>query len=139
MDWFVAWLAAIAALVSSDDVRWAGVLGGLDDIRAEAFARADHGLLSKVYVRGSSARETDAGLIRDYRTRGAHVVGADLIVLSCKVRHESRGRVRLEVVDQLASAHVEWDDGTTRALPRDLPTRRVVTLMLTAHGWRIGN
>jgi hypothetical protein len=139
MDWFVAWLAAIAALATSDDVRWAGVLGDLDDVRAEAFASADPELLGEVYVRGSSARETDAGLIRDYERRGARVVGAELVVLSCKARRATADRVRLEVVDRLAPAHVEWDDGTTRALPRDLPTRRVVTLMLTAHGWRIEN
>ncbi|WP_332641817.1 hypothetical protein [Aeromicrobium sp.] len=139
MDWFVAWVAAIAALATSDDVRWAGVLGGLDDVRAEAFASADPELLGEVYVRGSSARASDAELIRDYERRGARVMGADLIVLSCKVGHASTDRVRLEVVDRLAEAHVEWDDGTTRTLPRDLPTRRVVTLMLTAHGWRIEN
>lgn len=139
MDWFVTWLAAIAALASSDELRWAGVLGGLDDVRAEAFANADPALLGKVYVRGSSAQEADAELIRDYERRGARVMGADLIVLSCKVRRASADRVRLEVVDRLAPAQVEWDDGTTRALPRDLPTRRVVTLILTSHGWRIGN
>jgi hypothetical protein len=139
MDWLVAWVASFAALATSEDVHWAGVLGDLDDVRAEAFASADPGLLSQVYAHGSAARDADASLIRDYRTRGAHVVGADLIVLSCKVKHESKGRVRLEVVDRLAPAHVEWDDGTTRALPRDLPTQRVVTLMLTAHGWRIEN
>lgn len=139
MDWFVTWLAAIATLASSDDVRWAGVLGGLDDVRAEAFAHADPELLGEVYVRGSSARASDAELIRDYARRGARVVGADLVVLSCKVRYASSDRVRLAVVDRLAQSHVEWDDGTTRPLPRDLPTRRVVALMLTAHGWRIEN
>ncbi len=139
MDWLGAWLAAIAALASSDDVRWAGVLGGLDDVRAEAFASADPALLGEVYVRGNSARETDAELIRDYERRGARVVGAELIVLSCKVRRSSADQVRLEVVDRLAPAHVEWDDGTTRALPRDLPTRRFVTLLRTSSGWRIGN
>ena len=139
MDWFVAWLASIAALATSDDVRWAGVLGGLDDVRAEAFARADPELLGEVYARGSSARVADAELIRDYERRGARVVGAELIVLSCKVRQASADQVRLEIVDRLGQAHVEWDDGTTRTLPRDLPTRRVVTLMLTAHGWRIEN
>lgn len=137
MDWFVAWVAAISALATSEDVRWAGVLGGLDDVRAEAFANANPGLLSEVYSRGSTALDTDAELIRDYERRGARVVGADLIVLSCKVRRRSVDQVSLEVVDRLAPAHVEWDDGTTRALPQDLPTRRVVTLKRTPDGWRI--
>lgn len=139
MDWLVAWAAAIAALAGSEDVRWAGVLGRLDDIRAEAFASADPGLLSEVYVRGSAARDADAALIRDYQTRGAHVVGADLIVLSCKVQRATAEQVNLVVIDQLAPASVVWEDGTKRALPRDLPTRRVVTLIPTEHGWRIEN
>ncbi|MDR7087220.1 hypothetical protein J2X11_002059 [Aeromicrobium panaciterrae] len=139
MDWILAWVAAIAALAGSDEVHWAGVLGELDDVRAQAFANADPALLSEAYVRASSARKADAALIRDYRSRGAQVVGADFIVLSCKVKSASADRVSLIVVDRLAPAHVEWDDGTTRRLPRDLPTRRVVTLILTSHGWRIEN
>ena len=51
---------------------------------------------------------------------------------------ESGTRVRLDVVDQLGPARVAWDDGGSTDLPRDQPTRRTVTLVSTADGWRIG-
>ena len=137
MDWFPALLAALASILGSDDLRWAGVLSDLDDVRAEAFATADPEILDRVYVSGSAARDVDAARIRDYQLRGAHVVGADLIVLSCHVKDASADRVSLDVIDRLAAADVVWADGTTRALPRDLPTQRVVMLVRTADGWRI--
>ena len=63
--------------------------------------------------------------------------GADLTLLSCTVKRSSAHRVVLDVVDQLSEARAVWADGSTRALPRDLPTRRVVTLVKTRAGWRI--
>ena len=137
MEWFPVWLAAVVSLMASDDIRWAGVLGELDDIRAEAFAASDPALLDRVYAPRSRARAADAATIRDYERRGARVTGADLILVSCRVEEATAGRVELEVIDRLGPARVVWADGTSRALPRDLPTRRAVTLVRTPDGWRI--
>ena len=45
-------------------------------------------------------------------------------------------RVWLEVVDRLG-ARIVWTDGSVTALPRDEPTRRVISLVRTTEGWRI--
>ncbi len=133
------WLAAVASLVAPDRVCCDGLLGGLDHIRAEAFATSDQALLDHVYAPRSTARTADAAVIRAYERRGAHVTGADLIVMSCQVDDVAASRVRLAVIDRLAPARVVWADGTSRALPRDLPTRRTVTLVHTSEGWRIAS
>ncbi len=139
MEWWVAWVVALGSLVSSGDLRWAGVLGDLDRVRAEAFATSQPDLLDHVYATGSAARDVDASIIRDYAIRGGRVIDADLTVLSCQIVHETDDRVSLDVVDRLGPARVVWADGTTRALPRDLPTRRAVTLVRVSDGWRIAN
>lgn len=138
MDWISVLLAAVTTLLGSDDLRWAGVLGELDDVRAEAFARGDTTLLDEVYAHSSTGRDADASMISAYASRGARVTGADLMLLSCRVTSSSADEVRLDVVDRLGASRIVWDDGTSRALPRDQPTRRVVTLVRTADGWRIG-
>ncbi|GAA3535887.1 hypothetical protein GCM10022234_35780 [Aeromicrobium panaciterrae] len=137
MDWISVLVAAVTSVLGSNDLHWAGVLGELDDVRAEAFAHRDAALLDKVYAPGSSGRTQDASIISAYASRGARVTGADLVLLSCTVRSSSAEQVRLDVVDQLESSRIVWDDGTSRALPTDQPTRRVVTLIRTRDGWRI--
>jgi hypothetical protein len=49
----------------------------------------------------------------------------------------SSRRARLEVVDRLGPARIVWTDGSVTSLPRDEPSRRVITLVRTAEGWRI--
>jgi hypothetical protein len=137
MDWWWVFLALTRSLMTSDDDRWVVTLGRLDAVRAEAFATGDPRLLAEVYVNGSRAQRVDSAAIRDYARRDARVVGAELQILSCRLLSSTDRRVRLDVVDRLGAARVEWDDGTTRRLPRDLPTRRVVTLVRTTEGWRI--
>ncbi len=137
MDWMFVLISVVTSIADSHEIRWAGVLDGLDAARAEAFAQADPKQLDRVYVDGSAARAVDAALIADYAGRGGRVVGAELDLLSCNVRRATGARVSLEIVDQLAAARVEWDDGSSRALPRDQPTRRVVVLVRTSAGWRI--
>lgn len=139
MDWFSVLVSALASLVASDEVRWAAALGEVDEIRAGAFATGRPELLDQAYAPDSSARDVDAALIGSYEGRGGRVVGADLVVLSCKIVRASADRVTLDIVDRLAEAKVVWADGTTRSLPRDLPTRRVVTLVRTGDDWRIAN
>lgn len=139
MDWLWVLLVAVRALSPSPDDQWATRLAELDGTREAAFAAADPARLDDVYVAGSPAHRTDAETIAAYARRGGRVVGAQLRVLSCHVVRVSDDRVRLEVVDQLAPATVVWQDDTSTALPRDLPTRRDITVVRTDEGWRIGH
>lgn len=138
MNWLSVLLALLGSLASSPQLHWAAVLGGLDEARAAAFSAGDRAMLDRVYARDSSGRDVDAAAIRAYARRGGHVTGAQLTLLSCRIENSSPGRVRLVVIDRLAAARVVWADGSSRALPRDLPTKHLVTLVRTADGWRIG-
>lgn len=137
MDWLWVLIAAVRAGSPAPEDLWATRLGELDEVRAEAFAAADPGLLDRVYLRQSQSRATDATTIADYHRRGGRVVGADLRILSCRVLRASASRARLDVVDQLGAARIVWDDGSATELPEDQPSRRVVTLVRTPEGWRV--
>ena len=137
MDWLWVLIAAVRAVSPAPADQWATRLGELDEVRAEAFAAADAGLLDGAYVRRSRAMRVDAATIDDYRRRGGRVVGAEMRVISCRVLAASPSRARLEVVDRLGPARIVWSDGSATALPRDEPSRRVITLVRTTEGWRI--
>ncbi|MCW2831158.1 MAG: hypothetical protein JWP31_1850 [Aeromicrobium sp.] len=137
MEW-LWWLVMTVAGPSCDpDDRWGARIDRLDRVRAEAFAAADPGRLGDVYVDGSRLAATDESAILDYRARGGIVVGARLQLLQCHVRRATSTRAVVDVVDRLGPARVTWGDGTEARLPRDRPTRRTLTLVRTADGWRI--
>jgi hypothetical protein len=137
MDWLWVLITALRAVSPAPQDQWATRLSDLDEARAEAFEAADPGLLDDVYVRRSRVLAIDAATIEGYRDRGGRVAGAELRILSCRVLAASSSRTRLEVVDRLGPARLVWADGSTTALPRDEPSRRVITLERTAEGWRI--
>ncbi|KAA1399793.1 hypothetical protein [Aeromicrobium ginsengisoli] len=137
MDWVWVLIAVLRAASPAPDDQWVTRLSALDEVRAEAFATTDAALLDRVYVRGSRAGEADAATLADYRRRGGQVLGADLRVISCRVLSASSSRARLDVVDQLGPARVVWADGSASELPRDEPSRRVITVVRTSEGWRI--
>lgn len=137
MDWLWVLLVAVRALSPAPDDQWATRLTELDRVRGEAFATADVRRLEDVYVPTSQALQADAATISSYAQRDGRVVGADLRVLACRVESASDDRVRLEVVDRLGPSQVVWGDGTVVDLPRDQPSRRVVTLVRASDGWRI--
>ena len=137
MDWIWVVLVAVRALSPAPDDQWATTLAELDRDRAEAFAQADPSRLDAVYVAGSRARRTDAASIEAYARRGGRVAGAELRILTCHVVSSTPDRVQLDVVDRLGDARVEWGDGTSTDLPRDEPSRRLVTVARTPDGWRI--
>ena len=137
MDWLWVLIAAVRAVSPAPEDQWATRLTELDEVRAEAFATADTGLLDRVYVRRSRLWQADAETIADYDGRGGRVVGADLRVISCRVLAASSSRARLDVVDRLGPARIVWADGSATQLPRDEPSRRVITLVRTTEGWRI--
>lgn len=137
MDWLWVLLVAVRAVSPADHDQWATRLAELDRGRSAAFADADPGRLDDVYASGSSGRRADTAMIEAYARRDGRVVGAELRILTCRVVRASDDRVRLEVVDQLGPSRVVWGDGTSDGLPRDRPTRREVTMIRTADGWRI--
>jgi hypothetical protein len=137
MDWWWVILIALRGVSPSQDDQWAVRLAELDRTRAVAFEHADPSRLDGVYAEGSRGRRADAETIAAYARRGGRVVGAELTILRCRVMRSSDDRVDLEVVDQLGAARVVWNDGTTTELPRDRPTRRVVTVQRGPQGWRI--
>lgn len=132
-------LVALRGVSPAPDDQWVTRLAALDAVRAEAFTTADPDLLGEVYTPRSAARRADAAAIGDYAARGGRVVGAGLRVLAGRVVEQSERRVRLDVVDQLPPARVEWADGSVTVLPRDRPTRRSITLVLAGGDgdWRI--
>lgn len=139
MDWLWV-LITLARQISPDpDDQWASRLAALDSVRGRAFAAAEPELLGDVYLAGSPAMASDASIIKAYARRDARVTGAELRILSCVVMSSSRDRVRLDVVDVVGRAEVQWSDGTSTALPRDEPSERIVTLQRTPDGWRIAS
>jgi hypothetical protein len=137
MDWLWMLIAAVRAVSPAPEDQWAARLSQLVEVRAEAFATTETGFLDGVYVRASRALAVDAASIAAYRHRGGRVVGAELRVISCRVLAASASHARLDVVDRLGPARVVWADGSATALPRDEPSRRVITLVRTTEGWRI--
>lgn len=137
MDWIWVLLIAVRGVSTAPDDEWATRLAVLDQARASAFAARDPGRLVDVYASASTGRRADATTIDAYASRGGRIVGAELMVLSCRIVRSSPSRVRLEVVDQLGRTRVEWDDGSSTELPRDRPSRRSITVVRTDDGWRI--
>lgn len=137
MDWMwvLIMVSRQASAVPAD--QWAATLTALDTVRAQAFKQVDPRLLRQVYVEGSELLTADGAAINAYRQRDAHVEGGSLRILSCKVLSTRRDDVRLEVIDVVSRAAVVWADGSTTALPDDRPSRRVITMRRTTHGWRI--
>lgn len=143
------WLAGLVATLSTlfgagdDDVSCL-ILGALDVRRATALVEADPSALQAVYA-SEELISQDARTIAGYADRGLVLSGLAMQRLSCR-RHptvdESAADARgvevivLDVVDRLGATHV-GHGATYRALPRDEPTRRRVTLVRGTDGWRI--
>jgi hypothetical protein len=135
--WWLLVLGLRAGLGVAHPADCAPELAAADRVRAVAFAAGDPARLDGVYVANSPLRAADARVVQDYGRRGGRVVGALLQVSECRETARSDTAIRLEVTESLGPAFVRWDDGSTSDLPRDRPTRRVVTLQRTRDGWRI--
>jgi hypothetical protein len=79
----------------------------------------------------------DERALRAYRERGLAVDGARMRFWDPRVVAVAADSVRLRVSDRLGPARV-LRSGRATPLPRDRPTRHVITLVDTAAGWRIG-
>lgn len=131
IDWL---LLLVAALGPSDP--GCLVLDTLDERRARALEQDDPEALARVYAPGSTLLAADRALIGAYRERGLRLHGGRVERLSCVTVREGPGRLEVDVVDRVAGASVVAPDGR-RALPRDRPSRHVVTLAWTPEGWRV--
>lgn len=141
MEWLILLVATVMTQIppnaSSDHP--AEMLTAFDLIRSQAFRHARSDLLERVYPRGSTLLERDRRTLESYSSRGLTLEEMRMRVISATVIERHRDRIGLDVVDQLSVARVRMPDGSTRDLPRDLPTRRIVELSLTAEGWRISS
>lgn len=132
IDWL---LVLVAALGGSPDPGCL-VLGALDERRAHALEHDDPAALAQVYRPGSTLLAADEAVLDAYRERGLRLRGGRVERLACTTAQEEPGRFEVDVVDRVAEAAVEAPDGR-RALPRDRPSRHVVTLVWTSEGWRV--
>ncbi len=116
---------------------WAGVLGGLDRVRAEAFARVDVGLLDSVYRRGTAPWRTDREVLAAYRQQATRVEGLRIAVQQIAVVRTGRGVVVLRVVDRFAGGTAIDAYGRRTELPSGPVTARRITLTGSGNDWRI--
>lgn len=112
----------------------AAVLHAWDDRRAAAWAAGDVIALRSLYTPRSAAGRVDAAMLRAWRARGLRVAGMRTQLLAVDVRRRSPDRLVLAVTDRLAGAVVEPG---RLGLPRDLPSRHVVTMRRVAGEWRV--
>lgn len=113
-------------------------IGVLYDAREHAFVQDRPSLLTQVYVRGATGAHTDRRTLSEYRRRGWRFIALEHQILAVNVQTRRKDRMVLEVVDRIARARVAHTSGSSIELPRDHPTRHVVTMHRTEDGWRIG-
>jgi len=104
------------------------VLHAWDERRAEAWAAGDVPGLRSLYAEDSGAGRADAAMLRAWEARGLRVEGMEMQLLSVEVRRRTPEVLVLDVVDRLVGGAL---------LPRDLPTRHVVTMRVVAGTWRV--
>ena len=119
-------------------VEWAAVLGRLDAIRSDAFARADAAVLSEVYAPDSPALRRDTALLRQLRRSRQTAHGVRLVARSVQVAEASPEQAVLDVVDVMPSYELVSADGAvTDQRPGRGAARWSVTLDLVAGQWRV--
>ena len=116
--------------------RWERVLTRLDSARQAAYHAGDPALLLDVYLPGSAVLRRDRRMLMAYERRGVRLEGVRLEIQDVDVRRRDGRQVRLRVIDRLARPVAHTAAGDV-ALPQDLPTRRLITLVANDDGWRI--
>jgi hypothetical protein len=124
---------AIAAPLVGESVPAARVLAAWDDARAAAWTARDPGALRRLFLRGSTAADADARLLRRYTAHGVRWTRLDTQRFSVSVLRRSDVRLRLAVVDRVVGAA----STPRRCLPllAAAPARRVVELRSSAGRW----
>jgi len=118
-------------------LRWRAVLASLDRHRLRAYAKGRPQLLRRVYVPGSQIIRRDRRMLTAWIRRDATVSGVRLRVLYVRRLASAGAAVRLRVVDRMAPATAVLPGGRRVALPRDLPTARMLVLTRAGGRWRI--
>jgi hypothetical protein len=114
----------------------ADVLHAWDDRRAAAWSAGDVAGLRALYTDGSVAGRRDAAMLRAWTARGLRVSGLRMQLLDVDARARGPGRLSVCVTDRLAGGVAVPG---ALALPRDAPTRHVVTLRRVAGEWRVSS
>jgi hypothetical protein len=114
----------------------ADVLHTWDDRRAAAWAAGDEAALRHAYTPGSVAGRRDVAMLRAWDAAGLRVAGLRMQLLAVDARSRTAGRLVLGVTDRLAGGVAV--PGRV-ALPRDQPSRHVVTLRLVSGEWRVSS
>jgi len=131
--------SADSPAVPSGPVGWADVVGQLYARRAEAFTADRAADLSGVYAPRSPLLAVDTARLAELGSAGQHLEGfAPQVVEVTEVveADEVTGGVRLVLVDRVPGYTVSAADGAQQVPAR--PERTVVmTLLVTASGWRI--
>lgn len=114
----------------------AEVLHAWDDRRAAAWSAGDVAALRDLYTPGSAAGRADAAMLRAWTRRDLLVSGLRMQLLVVVVRDRAPSRLVLDVTDRLVGGVTEPGG---LALPRDRPSRHVVTLRVVAGEWRVSS
>ena len=116
---------------------WRGVLDALDARRAQAFARAEPGLMSQVWLAGSAADSQDRASVDRLRSDRRTAVGVRHVVTAAQVLVVGPDRVELSVVQHLGAQQVLRDGRVLERRPAGRPARCTVVLVRAAGGWRV--
>jgi hypothetical protein len=119
-------------------VEWSAVLARLDQSRSAAFAGADVGGLSGVYVAGSPALARDTELVKQLRATGHTARGVRLVPTSVTVVESTEHRVVLRVVDVMPPYELVTADGVVASSRPGRPSARwTVTLVREGVAWQV--
>jgi hypothetical protein len=113
------------------------VLRRLDAARAVAWLRGDPALLGRVYATPSPALRRDQRALSGYLHRGLVVRGVHLRFARVQLLARRPRLVTLRLIDRLGAMTAVDEGGERMRLPRDQPTRHVLTLQRTVDRWRI--
>jgi hypothetical protein len=117
---------------------WRGVLGDLDDLRAEAFATADLGALGEVYAADGPALSRDRAAMTRLAHAGLRAEGMRLATVEVTERSRAPGRVRLRVADVLRSYRLVDRAGRVVDVRAGRGLRRwTVTLARAGGRWKV--
>ncbi len=112
------------------------VLRAWDARRAEAWARGDARLLSRLYTRDSVARRRDRAMLRAWTGRGLVVRGLQTQLLAVRELRRTPWTWTLQVTDRLAGG-VAVGSGVRRPLPRDEATTRTIEFRRVGGRWLV--
>jgi hypothetical protein len=128
--------ASSSPTFSGSAQRWAGVLGGLDTIRQQAFATDDPTRLGAVYAPGTAALSDDRRQLAAVSGGGARAVGVHHDIAAIRVVRAGTTQTVLDVRQALAGYQLQHGS-QQESRPATAAKHYRVTLVATGHSWRI--